>query len=224
MSSTRNKKIDFSELRDIIIKHTNSKDLFNVLNRIKSTSKTHTNYNNGDEINNLLNYLRHFSINKSIISNNSIYTTQSYINKITYKTIPITDIINSIFSDGFAYILNEKNNKAYILFNNNKFIFDAFNVKDSKYYDIDGFIRCKCSLQLDNSSNHKKKYVIIPDLNSETIETYKLHASNDEYIHLQNSNYKKTIEYIMDYKQKTVSISKINYINNNKVFIELNIQ
>lgn len=220
-----NKKISFDELKDIILKHTDSKDLINILKRLKSTSKSLYNDDFGNDITSRLNYYNSFIFNNdNIIANNTLFNNKSNISKITYKTIPLNEIINKIHNANFRFILNE-NGMIGIYYDKGKFIFDGIFTGDDRYYDsieMNGYIKCRCFISFDDTSQHNLHYKITtnpPMRSRETFENYIMNAPNDSYIHEQNTKYSKTIKYIND--DIKLQISSFRYINKNKSYIIL---
>ena len=211
--------ISFDKIKDIILKHTNSRDLKDVLTRIKSASKSLASEDYGNDVISRLNYRNHFIFNKTdLISNNTLYSNKSTINKLTYKTLSLNEIINRIHNAGFRFIINE-NGKSFILYDKGQFIFDCFFINE-KYCNYDGYIKCKCYITIDDSSAHNLNYKIItnPSLRSdETIDDYMDRVDGNTYIHQNNLNYKKTFEYIN--KEQNININLFRYVNKNKSFI-----
>lgn len=219
-SSTKSSKIDFMKSIDIILKHSNANDVQNILSRIRSTSKTNYTRDYGDEIKAIVLYYTGFISNKRTILTRKNITDESEINNITYKTIPMNNIIDNIIDNGFVFIINE-NKKSFINYKNGKFYFNAFKLKDENNFDIDGYYKYNCALYIDDSPDHNVTYEI---LNSEITRKDIRDLSPDEYIHYQNTNenIKNTFNYIdSDDENKSFIISNINYINNKNVFIEL---
>lgn len=216
--------ISFDQIKDIILKHTNSRDLKDVLTRIKSASKSLANEDYGNDVISRLNYRNHFIFNKTdLISNNTLYSNKSKINKLTYKTLSLIEIINKIHNAGFRFIINE-NGKSFILYDKGQFIFDCFFIND-KYYNYEGYIKCKCYITIDDSSAHNLNYKIItnPSLRSnETIDEYMNRVDGNTYIHQNNSSYSNTFEYIN--KEQNININSFRYVNKNKSFITLNVE
>lgn len=221
MSSSTKKKSDFNEFIDIILKYTNANDVKNILSRIKSTSKTNYTRNYGDEIKVINTYYTNFISNKTTILTPIKITDKSEIDKITYKTIPINKIINNIIRNNFIFIIDNDRNKSYIRYNKGYFYFEAFNLNDEKYYDKDGdgYFKCSCIFKIDDTSKHNFIYRIA---NSNSIDKDIKDLSDDEFIHINNTNYSKTFAYMYsDNSNKKFSISAFKYVNSNNAFIEL---